>query len=165
MTNNMSIIVFVVVLLALLANKFFWFLPFVLIVPVIVTMVLKNPLILLGLLAVLLEVFSTSVPGMMIAVVLLPWLIISAIKRFRKELEIDFLLSFYLLVSLIIFSQLILISFSQAIDLRLRTAELQMPLWQMMLAVPWLKAAVIVAASTFVAATALIFIRFNTSWQ
>lgn len=165
MVNNINISIFIIFLFALLADKFFWFLPFVLIVPVIATMALKNPLIYLGVLAVLLEFFSISAPGIMTVAVLLPWLTTSAIKRFYKEVKIDFLISFYVLVGLIIFSQLALISISQVIHPWLKFPESQMQLWQTILMVPWLKAAFTVIASTIVAATISIFIRFNTSWQ
>lgn len=165
MTKNINISIFIVFLFALLVNKIFWFLPFVLIIPVIATMVLPSPLIYLGALSVLLEFFSTSVPGIMTAVILLPWLIVNIVRRFYKEVKIDFLISFYLLVGLIIFSQIVLLSLSQIIDPWLRPAESQMQLWQVVLVMPWLKVGLMVIASTVVTTTISIFIRFNTSWQ
>lgn len=165
MTKNINISIFIVFLFALLVNKIFWFLPFVLIIPVIATMVLPSPLIYLGVLSVLLEFFSTSVPGIMTAAILLPWLIVNIVRRFYKEVKIDFLISFYLLVGLIIFSQIVLLSLSQIIDPWLRPAESQMQLWQVMLVMPWLKVGLMVIASTVVTTTISIFIRFNTSWQ
>ncbi len=156
--------IFIIFLLVLLANKVLWFLPFVLIVPVIITTILTAPLFFLGALAVLLELFSTSMPGTMAVVVLLPWLMMNVTKRFYKEIKIDFSVSFYVLVALIIFSQLILITLSQVMPLWLSSLEPQIHLWQIVFAVPWLKAVFMAIASALVAATVSIFIRFNTSW-
>ena len=165
MFNNIYSSIFIILLFALLVNKFFWFLPFVLVFPVIATLVLPSPLMFLGILTVLMEFFSTSVPGSMTVAVLLPWLTIKVVTRFYKEVKVDFLISFYLLIGLIILGQLVLFSINEAIGSWLRLAEPGVQLWQAMLTVPWLSAVFTVIASTLVTVTASIFIRFNTSWQ
>jgi hypothetical protein len=162
---RINISIFLVFLIALLVNKVFWFLPFVLIIPVIVTLVLVNPLIFLGFLVVLFEFFSTSVPGIMTMVVLFPWLTVKLVKRFYKEVKIDFSIWFYLLVGLMILGQLVLISLNQVIHPWLESSEVQKQSWQILLALPWLRVMLMLVVSTFITATASIFIRFNTSSQ
>jgi hypothetical protein len=157
MIKNIYTAVFFVFIFALLASKYIWFLPFILIFPVIVTFVLPSPLALLGGLAILSEFFSTSLPGIMVVVVLLPWLTAYAFKRFYKEVKVDFLISFYLIVGLIIFCQIILLSLSLAVPESLGV-------WEIIIAVPWLKAMFTIIASSLIVATASIFIRYNTAW-
>lgn len=134
-------------IISFVISKFIWLLPIILFLPIILTYTIDGPLIHLFVLGIIAELFTFSPPGLMLAVVLLPWIIF----RVFGKLQVDVSFLFGLVIILTVLLQLSLIYLP---DIYIA---------KNIMVVPWLKVIPILLFTSAIALLTSIAIYFNRS--
>jgi len=138
------ILVFVVWML----TKVIWFMPFIVLVPMVIVYTVDSPLVYLFSLALIGELFSFLPPGIVIMVVFIPWVI----QRIVRVVQVDVSFAFAAMVVGTCLLQLAVMFIPSAVQ----AGSVQV--------VPWLSAGLVVLFSSTVTWLVAIAVYYNRSW-
>jgi len=161
MKSSVKEVVYVVIAsgLALVLGAIFWWLPVILVLPTLLVYTTINSLAYILILGFVTELCSWSYPGLFLVSFFIPWFI----KKIFKGVEIDFKFSYYGIIFMGMFLQMVLIV-GYGIFLEWQRGQGGNFIEIISQYVPWMRTLVILVVTTVFTASASALIFINKRW-